>query len=109
MVEGDVAHDRGPVLITVEYRVEPSRVDDFKRAMATMRRARRRDGAMSWGLYEDAAVPGLVMETFVVHSWLEHLRQHERVTHADRENQDAARAFHIGAEPPVVRHLIAPG
>lgn len=50
----------------------------------------------------------MLLETFVVESWLEHLRQHERVTHADREFQDAARAFHTGAEPPLVRHMIRP-
>lgn len=105
---GEVANDRGPVLITVEYRIDPVQAAAFARAMAPMRRVRRRDGAVSWGLFEDAAQPGLMLETFVVESWLEHLRQHERVTHADREVQEAARAFHVGPEPPRVRHLIQP-
>lgn len=104
----EVAHDRGPVLITVEYRIDPGQSAAFARAMAPVRRVRRRDGAVSWGLFEDAAQPGVVVETFVVESWLEHLRQHERVTHADRELQDAARAFHLGPEAPKVRHLIQP-
>jgi len=42
----------------------------------------------------------------VVESWLEHLRQHERITAADREVQAIARAFHRGAEPPLVRHFV---
>lgn len=105
---GEVAPDRGPVLITVEYRIDPARTDEFKAAMAKLRRIRKRDGALSWALYEDVAAPGLMVESFVVESWLEHLRQHERVTHADVSDQEMVRAFHTATEPPIVRHLIAP-
>ena len=41
-----------------------------------------------WGLYEDASDHGRFVETFLVESWLEHLRQHERVTNADRVLQE---------------------
>ncbi|MFV3075632.1 MFS transporter [Niveispirillum fermenti] len=108
VVAVDSPTDRGPVMITVEYRVDPARVKDFTAAMASLRRIRHRDGAINWGLYEDAADPGRMVESFVLESWLEHLRQHERVTHADREDQETVRAFHLGPEPPLVRHLIAP-
>ncbi|SFG49382.1 Predicted arabinose efflux permease, MFS family [Novosphingobium sp. CF614] len=108
IVEDDVRHDSGPVLVTIEYQIDPVRLSNFVAAMQPLRRIRRRDGAISWGLYEDAAARGLVVESFVVESWLEHLRQHERVTQVDREYQDAARAFHLGSEPPRVRHLISP-
>lgn len=108
IVAGEAPVDRGPVMIMVEYRIDPARTADFTAAMQALRRIRHRDGALSWGLYEDAAEPGRMLESFVLESWLEHLRQHERVTHADRENQEAVKAFHLGPEPPVVRHLIAP-
>ena len=49
-----------------------------------------------------------MVETFMVESWLEHLRQHERMTQADLQDQASVRAFHVGSEPPLVRHLIAP-
>ncbi|MFV3130652.1 MFS transporter [Niveispirillum sp. KHB5.9] len=104
----DSPTDRGPVMITVEYRVDPGRVTEFTHAIQGLRRTRHRDGAIAWGLYEDAAQPGLMVESFVLESWLEHLRQHERTTHADREDQEVVRAFHLGPEPPLVRHLIAP-
>jgi quinol monooxygenase YgiN len=95
-------------MVTVEYRVDPSRVAEFSRAMQALRRVRRRDGALSWGLYEDSASPGLMLETFVLESWLEHLRQHERVTHTDHALQDEVARFHLGPGKPVVRHLVAP-
>ena len=41
-----------------------------------------------------------------VDSWLEHLRQHERVTHADRLAEEAVRRYHIEGTPKVT-HLIA--
>lgn len=107
-VEGDRDSDRGPVLVTVEYRIDPVRMAEFVAAMRAMKRIRRRDGAMQWGLYEDASRQGVVLETFTVESWLEHKRQHRRITNADRIVQDAVRAFHLDGEPPLVRHFIAP-
>jgi MFS family permease len=98
--------DAGPVLVTVEYSVDPGRARDFVSAMDGVRELRLRDGAYRWGLYNDQARPTRFVETFVVESWAEHLRQHERVTVADRKIEDVARAFHIGETPPTVAHLI---
>ena len=106
MVDGTVEHDSGPVLVTVEYRVDPAKVADFFAEIQKMRRIRRRDGAIHWGVYEDTSAPGTVIETFTVESWLEHLRQHDRVTNADRVLQDALGAFHEGEGRPIVRHFV---
>ena len=105
-IDGAVEHDSGPVLVTIEYRVDPAKLPDFFAAMQTMRRIRRRDGAIHWGVYEDTAAPGMVVETFTVESWLEHLRQHDRVTNADRVQQEALAAYLTGDGPPVVRHFV---
>jgi hypothetical protein len=98
--------DAGPVLITVEYTVEIARAENFVTAMRAVRTQRLRDGAYRWGLYNDAAAPSRFVETFVVESWAEHVRQHGRVTVADRDVEEVARAFHVGAAPPVISHLI---
>ncbi len=102
-----IHHEHGPVLVTVEYLIDPRRGLEFARAMQAVRRIRRRDGAIRWGLYEDASQPGRYLETFVVESWAEHLRQHERATIADQEIEETARKFHQGAGSPKVTHLIA--
>jgi MFS family permease len=99
--------EHGPVLVTVEYSIDPARARDFSRDMQAMRTIRRRDGAIRWGLFEDAATPGRYIETFLVESWAEHLRQHERVTISDRETESRAIALHQGAGPPKVTHWIA--
>ena len=96
----------GPVLVTVEYRIDPERSHEFSRTMHAQSRVRRRDGAIQWGLFVDVTDPGRYVETFVVESWAEHLRQHERVTVADRDLEDRTRSFHIGDTPPVVSHFI---
>ena len=100
------AQDRGPALVTVEYEIDPADGEAFARAMQSLREIRLRDGAIRWGLWGDVARPGRVLESFVVESWLEHLRQHERITASDRAVQAIAHAFHRGGEPPLVRHYI---
>ena len=102
-------HDRGPVLITIEYKIDPEKAAAFVSAMDRLHKERRRDGAYAWGIFEDVAQPGRYLEYFIVASWLEHLRQHERVTEYDRDIQEEALAFHTGEQPPVVSHFLAPG
>jgi hypothetical protein len=102
----DADADRGPVLVTVEYQVAPERRGAFLAAIRNLEQQRRRDGAYSWDVFEDAARTGRFMETFMLASWLEHLRQHQRVTNADRGVQDAIREFNADAEP-MVTHFIA--
>jgi hypothetical protein len=72
-----------------------------------LRAIRRRDGAVHWGLFQDFADPSCWVETFVLETWAEHLRQHERVTVGDRRVDEAVRTFQVGGEPPVVKHHIA--
>ena len=47
------------------------------------------------GLFVDVTDPGRYLEEFLVESWLEHLRQHERVTVSDREVQERV-DLHVG-------------
>lgn len=109
LVDGEIDQDRGPVLVTVEYRVDPENVADFLNAMRELHAERRHDGAYSWGLFEDAAQPGRYIEYFLVSSWLEHLRQHERVTVSGREVQLRIQALQSGGRMPLVSHLLAAG
>jgi MFS family permease len=102
-----IANDQGPVLVTVEYRIKPENRDAFLAAMERLAHARRRSGAYAWGIFEDAAEQGRYLETFLVESWLEHLRQHQRVTNADRALQNAVRRFHHIEGEPKITHFIS--
>jgi quinol monooxygenase YgiN len=101
--------EEGPVLIMVEYDITPEEADAFVDAMQPVRRMRLRDGALRWDLFQDTADPTHWVETFMVESWNEHLRQHSRVTHADRDIEALAWAYHRGGDGPRVTHLIASG
>lgn len=109
IVAEGVDTDHGPVLVTVEYEIEPEDGPAFAAAMQALGEERRRDGAVFWQLFTDAENTRRRVETFMLESWLEHLRQHERVTRADRAVQDRVRAFHRGDGPPRVTHLVASG
>jgi hypothetical protein len=101
--------DDGPVLITVEYEIDAADAERFVSAMQDLRRIRRRDGAYRWELYADLERVGVYLETFVVDSWSEHLRQHERLTVADLELTSLTKSFHRGERPPEVRHMLWAG
>ena len=42
--------DAGPVLVIVEYRVDPSNYEPFLSALNELARERRRDAAYDWGV-----------------------------------------------------------
>ncbi|MBQ0929989.1 MFS transporter [Ideonella sp. 4Y16] len=98
--------EAGPVMVTVEYQIDPAREAAFKAVMQQTRQARLRQGALSWGLFQDAAAPGRYIEYFVDESWVEHLRRHERFTAGDIGLREQRLAFHLGDEPPRVRRYI---
>ena len=78
----------------------------FLRAIEHLSQERGRDGAYAWAIYEDTADRNRYLETFLVESWLEHLRQHKRVTNADRLLQDHIHHYLKGAVK--VTHFVAP-
>lgn len=102
-----VPGERGPVVVTVTYRVDPADRDAFGAAIAPLREIRLRDGALRWGLMEDAAEPETVVEWFELATWDDHLRQHARLTTADVAIQERVRGFHRGDAPPTVAHLVS--
>jgi len=106
---GEIAQDRGPVMILIEYCVTAADRDAFLRAVHKLSDERLRDGAFNWGVMEDPADPELLTEWFLVESWAEHMRQHERVHHADADLQRDVTRYHTGATPPRVRHLLGVG
>ncbi len=103
-----IHNDRGPVLVTVEYQVREDRRDEFLKAIHEVGRSRKRDGAFAWGIFESTDTPNLFIETFSIESWLEHRRQHERVTDADRVLQMQVRELLQDGSDSTVRHYAAP-
>lgn len=100
-----VPGDRGPVLVTLEYRVTPANRASLIAALRQQSRSRLRDGAFNWGVTEDTSDPAVILEWFTTESWAEHLRQHDRAPGAEADLHAGLRALAEG--PPVVRHFVA--
>jgi hypothetical protein len=95
--------DVGPIIVTIEYHVDAHKATAFLEAINGYGRIRRRDGAYRWGIYRDMEDSDRYLETFLVDSWAEHLRQHERSTLADREVTERVQSYTRGE--PTVHHL----
>ncbi len=102
-----IAGHEGPVMVTVEYQIDMAHADGFRRVMARTRRARLRQGALSWGLFRDVSMPGRYVEYFVDENWVEHQRRLERFSVFDADLRTQRLAFHLGTEPPLTRRYVA--
>jgi hypothetical protein len=91
-------------MVTVEYRIATVDREPFLEALASLEHERKRDGAYAWGVFQDTADDGRYVETFFIESWLEHLRQHQRVTNADRVLERLVLQYVQRA--PVITHLL---
>lgn len=99
----------GHVLVTIEYRIDPTQEAAFREVMQEYRRSRLRRGALKWELIHDLGQPGIFAEHILDESWNDHLRRISRMTADDAELRRHARAFHIGDGGPSVRRFIVDG
>ena len=98
--------DSGPVMVTISYRVQPTKRAEFVIAMSAVREMRRRNGAYFWELFHESSDLGLYLECFMDESWIEHLRQHERASVADREILQRAKVFMVEGETTKSTHWL---
>src|SRR4051812_899271 len=100
--------EAGPIMVQVEYCVDPPRADAFRTALAELGQLRRRDGAMQWWLFQDAADPSRFVETWLEATWVEHLRTHERVSVAHQEIERRIRDLTRSGSAIKTRHFVSP-
>ncbi len=99
--------DSGPVMVSILYRVQSDKRKEFITAMHGVREMRKRNGAYFWELFHDSADPSRFIEAFMDESWLEHLRQHERVSVADRAIQQNAKQYLVEGTTTQSSHWLA--
>ncbi|QYY25490.1 MFS transporter [Diaphorobacter sp. MNS-0] len=97
------------LVVSIEYFINPARAAEFRAVMQESRRARLRQGALSWELQHNIADPRRYVERVVDESWTEHLRRFDRVTASDVALRDRRFAFHVGDAPPVVSRYVVEG
>jgi quinol monooxygenase YgiN len=101
--------DDGPVLIQLEYKIDPEHRHDFLKAIAQVGPTRRRNGATSWRVFRDLGEDGRYVERYVIASWAEYVRLRARMTMADSRLQQRVAAFQRGDVPIRVSRLIGVG
>jgi MFS family permease len=96
----------GPVRILIDYYVDEEDYNTFVQAIHDLKDVRMRDGAIRWGIFQDASDPRHLNETFIMESWIDYLRQGERFTASDRIISDRVASLHRGDGPPRITHTI---
>jgi MFS family permease len=99
--------DDGPVVITIEFQIDPTNRAKFLDRMRDVRLMHLRNGAYNWRLDEDLSEWHSFRLEMLVASWSEHLLQHERVTREEQENLEAAWNLDLRPDGPTVRHFIS--
>lgn len=102
----DLRGRSGPILVMIDYQIDPEDLAAFLAVMAERRRVRRRDGARQWALLRDLEHPEIWTESYHVATWDEYLRHNMRRTVADGEIYDRLLRLHRGSAPPRVHRMI---
>ena len=99
--------DDGPVLIQVEYRIDPADEQGFLEAIHHIEPIRRRNGANDWRVFRDLGEEGRYVERFIIGSWAEYVRLRSRLTLNDQQAQERVEAFLKPGEDIHVTRLIS--
>jgi hypothetical protein len=97
----------GPMSITVEFKIDCTRGQEFISLMRQVRLMHLRNGAYSWRLHEDLTRSNTFRLELVVPSWKEHLLQQQRMTKAEKDVLEKAWRLHMGATPPEERMYLS--
>src|SRR5262249_4447379 len=96
----------GPIVIEIEYRVDPTKARLFYAIMQRVQLSRQRNGAYGWSIARDIADPELWTERYHCPTWHDYLRQRNRSTESERELQKRALDFHLGPDPVRIRRML---
>jgi predicted MFS family arabinose efflux permease len=94
-------------LVTIEYRFDPKLCDEFEHNMRELGRALKSEGMAYWELFQDPAEIGHYIEIRIADTWIDHMRQHERVTKNVELMEDGIRTLLKDAPQPAISHYIA--
>lgn len=102
----DLTMRSGPIVIAIEYRVDPDNARPFYDNMLRLQRVRLRNGSFNWSLSRDIANPVVWTERFQFPTWGDYLRTRDRYTQADLQAQLAADAFLVAGSEKIIRRRL---
>lgn len=103
----DISLRSGPIVIEIDYNVDPERARDFYDVMLKVQRVRQRNGGFSWSLARAIGNPWAWTERFECPTWGDYLRLRDRNTLGDRDMQALAESFHQPTEGIRIRRQLA--
>lgn len=83
----------GPVVVELEYEVEPEQARAFYTLALELQRLRQRNGGFNWSVARDIANPSLWTERYHCPTWGDYLRMRDRYTQSDIDLQNAIGAL----------------
>lgn len=96
----------GPVIIEVEYDVDPARAREFYGVMMKMQGVRKRIGGFDWSISRDIANPALWTERYHCPTWGDYLRMRDRYSQPDVDIQAQADSYNRSGEGRRVRRRL---
>lgn len=96
----------GPVVIEIDYHVDPAQAREFYDAMLKVQRTRLRNGGFNWSISRDIADPSIWTERYQCPTWGDYLRMRDRFTQTDIELHEQARSFNSSAGALQVRRKL---
>ena len=96
----------GPVVIEVEYDVDPDRAREFYGVMMKMQGVRKRIGGFQWSIARDVENPAIWTERYHCPTWGDYLRMRDRYTQPDFVIQAEADAYNRSQHGRRVRRML---
>lgn len=96
----------GPMVIEVEYDVDPDQAREFYLTAIQLERLRKRIGGFDWSISRDIADPAIWVERYHCPTWGDYLRMRDRYTQADLDLQEAADRFNRSGHGRRVRRRL---
>lgn len=79
----DLSLRSGPIVLEIDYDIDPEQARAFYNAMLNLQRVRLRNGGYDWSLARDIENPAIWTERFHCPTWGDYLRMRSRYTQTD--------------------------
>jgi MFS family permease len=96
----------GPIVVEVEYEVDPDQARAFYGVALRLQRLRQRNGGFDWSIARDIADPARWTERYHCPTWGDYLRMRDRYTQSDLDLQHQADAFNRAGQGRRVRRWL---
>jgi len=96
----------GPVIVDVDYDVDPDKAREFYAVMLQLQRMRKRIGGFQWSISRDVSNPALWIESYHCPTWGDYLRMRSRYSQADLDLQTQADGYNRSGEGRRVRRRL---